>query len=188
MYPQPRSRPWRSLALRSAAGLLCLLGSTLTLAQSADAPRVGRIAYVDMQRLLDNAPQTVQARERLTREFAARDEALKGQLARLQQMETRQREQASTLPADEASRLAQEVDALRRSVERSRSRMSDELSQRLREESDKAWPLINEAVARYAREHDIDLVVPSPVVYVSARIDITDRVLDDLRSAPEDTP
>jgi Skp family chaperone for outer membrane proteins len=43
-------------------------------------------------------------------------------------------------------------------------------------------------VTQYARANDIDLVVPTPVLYASARIDITDRVLDLLRQQANETP
>ena len=83
--------------------------------------------------------------------------------------------------ADAPEALRRQADALRRSVERTRQRLRDELRTRSDEEVDKTWPLINDAVADYAREQGYDLVVPSPVVYVSGRIDITDDVIERMR-------
>lgn len=173
------------------AGMLLWLGLCLPgllwaqpAAETTDAPV--RVAYVDMQRLLDNAPQTVAARQRLEAEFATRDQALKIQEGRLQGLQQALRDEAGLLGSDERARRSQEIETLSRSLERTRNRMSEELSRRTREESDRVWPLVNEAVARYARSEGIDLVVPSPVVYASARVDITERVLDQMRQTPQE--
>jgi len=58
----------------------------------------------------------------------------------------------------------------------------------VQQETDNAWPLIEEAVADYAREQGFDLVLPGPVLYASGRIDITDRVLDRLRQSTQSAP
>lgn len=36
-------------------------------------------------------------------------------------------------------------------------------------------------MVEFAREQNIDLIVPSPVVYASQRIDVTDQVLERLK-------
>ena len=169
----------RAVAL--AAALSGLIHSNELAAQTSTSEL--KIAYVDMQRLLDSAPQMVSARERLASEFAARDVALKEDQGRLATMEARLREEGPFMVRDEAERLKQQTDALRRSVDRTRERMREELSRRTREEADRAFPAISEAVARYARAQRIDLVLTSPVIYYDAKIDITDRVIDSLRTA-----
>ena len=156
-----------------AAALLLVAGGV-----GAQAPRIG---YVDMQRLLDNAPQVLDTRERLAREFAARDERLNADAQHLIDLEARQRAGTDAAGSAAALRLDAEINALRRSLERTRQRLADELRTRTREEVDLAFPRINEAVAEFAREQGYDLVLASPVVYASGRLDITDAVLDHLR-------
>ena len=171
-----------AISLRAVlAGLLALvlLGSSALWAQSNNELK---IAYVDMQRLLDNAPQMVAARERLAREFAARDASLKEDQSRLTAMQSRLRDEGPFMLRDQADQLRQQSEALKRSVDRTRDRMREELSRRTREEADRAFPTISNAVAEYARTEGIDLVLTSPVIYVSGKIDITDRVIDSLRS------
>lgn len=140
-----------------------------------------RIGYVDMQRLIDNAPQTLAARERLRREFDQRDAELKAEIARLAALDQRVADEAATLAEDDLSALRRQADTLRRSIERTQQRLREEFNARVDQELERTWPLINEAVADYAREAGYDLVVPSPVVYVSGRVDITERVLDRLK-------
>lgn len=163
------ARRWLGLALVLAAGL----------ALAQDGP--SRVGYVDMQRLLDNAPHMLAARARLKQEFDQRDAALKQDEARLAGLDLRLRSEAATLPAAELATLQRQADALRRSVERTRQRLREEFSTRVDQELDRTWPSINEAVADFAREQGYDLIVQSPVIYVSGRIDVTDRVLDRLK-------
>lgn len=162
---------WGSLLL--TFGLLA--GSALHIATAQPAPT--RVGYVDMKRLLDNAPQVIAANGKLKQEFDARDAELKRDEARLAELDTR----LSSGGADAPDTLQRQADALRRSVERTRQRLRDDLRARSQEEVDRAWPLINDAIADYAREQGYDLVVPSPQVYVSGRIDITDDVLERMR-------
>ena len=158
-------------------GWLLLLLCSLAVAQEP-APR---IALVDMQRLLDEAPQMAAAKTRLTREFADRNADLERQRSQLEQMERRLREQGTAMPQDEGERLAGEIDVLRAALERARDRLRDQLATRNREERDRVWLQLNDAIAQYARDTGIDLVLPTPVLYASARVDITDRILDRLR-------
>lgn len=149
------------------------------------AQQATRVAYVDMQRLLDSAPQVAAARDRLAREFALRDNLLKADQARLQELELQRDHPSAALSADERQRLQQQIEALQRSLSRSRVELNEELSNRSHAEVDRAWPEISETVAAYARERGYDLVISSPVVYVSGRIDITEEVLQRMRSEAE---
>lgn len=170
----------RHAARSTVAGVLALLLAALWLPALAQEPSP-RLAIVDMQRLLDEAPQMATARQRLTREFAPRDAELSRQREQLAQMERRLSEQGEAMPRQEAEALAREIGVLRRAAERARERLRDALATRNREERDRVWLQLNDAVAQYARDAGIDLVLPTPVLYASARIDITDRVLDRLR-------
>ena len=61
--------------------------------------------------------------------------------------------------------------------------MRNDLKSRSDQELDKSWREINDAVVEFAREQGFDLIVPSPVVFASPRVDITDQVLDRLTQA-----
>lgn len=181
--PQPiRSRGrWRWRGPAVAAFLLAALFVAIPVAAQQPAQAPSRIGYVDMKRLLDNAPQVQSARESLQREFAQRDAELKAQEARLLELQTRQKRDGAILPRDAADALAKEIDTLDRGIRRTREKMREDLSARSAEELNRRWPEIQDAVIEYARQAGYDLVVQSPVVYASATIDITDEVLDRLK-------
>ena len=163
------------------ASLLFVLLLAFTGIADAQTAAAAKVGYVDMKRLLDNAPQVVAGRQRLEREFAARDAALKQDEKRSAELHARQARESGTLPKSEADTLQREIDALDRSIKRKRDGLRGELKTRSDQELDRSWREINDAVVEFAREQGYDLIVPSPVVYASARVDITEQILDRLR-------
>ena len=153
---------------------LLMVSALPALAQTAAT----RIGYVDMKRLLDNAPQVVAGRQKLEREFAPRDSELSAEETQLATMRSRQERDSAGL-TNESSR--REIDALDRSIKRKRDALRVELKSRSDQELDRSWREINNAVIEFAREQNIDLIVPSPVVFASQRTDVTDQVLERLK-------
>jgi len=183
LEPRPRRDLFQGL-LSQTLGWVLLVFAGMTHAQTA------RIGYVDMQRLIDSAPQVRQARQRLQSEFAARDDLLRQERVRLSQLQQR----FDTLPADTTAQsresLQNEINSLKRSITRTSERMRSELESRSSEEVDRAWPQINEAVIDYANEQGFDLILPGPVVFANDRVDITDQVLQRLQTdeLPDNSP
>lgn len=173
--------PSAALGHRHRAVRWLLAGLLLGLSLAVGAQQATRIGYVDLKRLLDNAPQMAQSNERLRLEFAERDRALKADEARLTELKERQRRESGMTPATDASVLAAEIEALDRRVRRTRETLREELRRRSDEETELRWREISEAVAAYARENAYDLVTHGPVFYASPSIDITDQVLTRLR-------
>jgi outer membrane protein len=123
----------------------------------------------------------VAGRQKLEREFAARDAALKADEKRAGDLRTRQTREAASMSKADADALQREIDALDRSVKRNRDALRAELKTRSDQELDKSWREINNAVVQFAREQGFDLIVPSPVIYASPKVDVTERILERLR-------
>lgn len=150
------------------------------------AAQGARIGYVDMKRLIDSAPQLREGRELLEREFADRDAALRAEQQRLVELEARQRREAGVVDAATAGERAREIEALRRNLERTRTRLREDLNRRAQEEYKRRWDAMQDQVTAFARENGYDLIVESPVVYASPTIDVTDAILERLRhDAPD---
>lgn len=177
------AQPTRVLPLALLLSVLALGGFA-----NAQAPASARVGYVDMKRLLDNAPQVVAGRQKLEREFAARDAALKGDEKQAAELHERQQRSASTMGAAEATALQREIDALDRSIKRNRDTLRNDLKTRSDQELDQSWRDINDAVVEFARDQGFDLIVPSPVIYASPKVDVTERILDRLRHRPARSP
>lgn len=173
--------PGRRERTRRTGRCLALLLALLAVLPGITGAQQARIGYVDLQRLLDNAPQMSDSSERLRAEFAERDRALKSDEARLAELQDRQRREAGLVTPAAGDALAAEVEALERRVRRTRESLRAELRRRGEEETERRWREVNEAVAAFARDQGYDLIVASPVFYASPAIDITDQVLAQLR-------
>ena len=168
---------------RYGIGALLLALALLPALVCAQAPG-DKIGYVDLKRLIDNAPQMIESRTHLEREFAPRDTSLKVDEKRLDELRQRYERDNAIMAKTDADALKREVDALDRSIKHTREDLRNELNARAAADRDRIWQQINDVVIEYARAQGFDLIVPSPVVYASSRIDITDAVLDRLRHAP----
>lgn len=170
------------------SGIGALLMALLLLPQCAGAQTAsGKVGYVDLKRLIDNAPQMIASRARLQREFAPRDAALKTDETHLAALNARYKRDAAIMAKTDADALKRGIDTLDRAIKRGRETLRNDLNTRAATDRDRIWQQLNDAVIDYARSHGYDLVVPSPVVYASPRIDITDAVLESLRHAKPTT-
>ncbi|MBS0569993.1 MAG: OmpH family outer membrane protein [Proteobacteria bacterium] len=167
---------WRAVG---TIGLALALLPFLAAAQAT----ASKIGYVDLKRLIDNAPQMAQSRLALQREFAPRDAALKADEARLTDLNKRYTRDAQIMTKADADALKRQIDTLDGAIKRTREALRNDLNVRAAADRDRIWQQINDTVIDYARTHGYDLVVPSPVVYANPRVDITDAVLDQLRHA-----
>lgn len=162
--------------LRPVTLLTLWLGVALAATANAQSPRVG---YVNMKEVLDNAPQVVAGREKLDQEFRPRNDAIEADEARVEVLEQRLA-QGDLLESDRAS-LEREIREMRRSIQRQREDLRDELSFRRTEEVQALEDQINIAVREIAQRYGYDLVLSSPVVYASPDLDITDLILQQLQ-------
>ena len=182
--PPPPHRPGGvapGMARRVRAAIAAALALWMVASAPAALAQQTRIGYIDMQRLLDNAPQVQAGKEALRREFAQRDAELKAQEQRLAELRAREQRDAAILPREAAQALSREIETLDRAIKRLREKLREDLSERTSAELNQRWPEVHEAVIEYARENGYDLVVESPVIYASASIDITDRVIERLQ-------
>lgn len=159
---------------RALFAVLCLL--VWLLVHSGAMAEPTRIGYVDMKRLFDSAPQVVAAREALDQEFRPRNEALLADEARLERLHQRL---ADPLEMEPESRfdLERESRNLRRSIDRRREDLAEELRFRTNAEKKSLEEVIEFAVSQVAESGGYALILTSPVAYAAPTIDITDQIL-----------
>lgn len=174
--PNPAKLSARPRGSCTAAWLSVLLLGSALLAGHAAAESV-RIGYVDMKRLFDTAPQVVAARDALDREFRPRNETLIEDESRLEQMQ-RSLADSDNLSAEQRLELEQDIRNLRRSIDRRREDLREELRFRTSTATKALEETIEVAVRQVAEERGYDLILTSPVAYAAPAIDITDRILD----------
>ena len=164
-------------ALVFAAGVLLPL--------PARAQAATKIGYVDLKRVLDEAPQMVESRARLERDFSARDGAIKTAEAKLAALKQRYERDSAIMSKDDAEALKREIEATERANKRMVDEARNDLATRQAAERDRNWQKMQDIIVEYARSQGYDLIDASPPLYVSPRIDITDAVLDRLKRASQ---
>jgi outer membrane protein len=174
----PTNQPARCRRHRlGAAGAALLLLTALTSLSASLAAEPTRIGYVDMKRLFDHAPQVVAARDALDQEFRPRNEALLADEARLERLHQDLIDQPE-LDAEGRFDLERQIRNLRRSIDRRREDLSEELRFRTNAEKKALEEVIEIAVRQVAESGDYALILTSPVAYAAPTIDITDLILD----------
>ena len=163
--------------MRYCARIICVLLCALALAPNVFAQNL-RVGYVDMKRILDNAPQVLAGRETLDQEFRSRSEAI--EIDEFQAKTLEDRLAQGDMSADSSLQAERDLRELRRSINRRKEDLRDELSFRRTEEVQKLEEEINLAVQEIAQQKGFDLILSSPVVYANPDLDITDLILEQL--------
>jgi outer membrane protein len=167
-------------AVSGIGGALLAFAALLPLSAAAQTAKIG---YVDLKRVLDEAPQMIESRARLEREFSSRDGAIKAAEAKLTALKQRYERDSVIMSKDDAEALKREIDATERANKRMVDEARSELATRQAAERDRNWQKMQDIIIEFARSQGYDLIEASPPLYVSPRIDITDAVLDHLKHA-----
>lgn len=163
--------------MRYCARTMYVVICWLALVSSAWAQSV-HVGYVDMKRVLDNAPQVLAGKQLLDQEFRSRSEAIEIDEFRAQALQDQLAQ--GDMSAESSQQTDRELRELRRNINRRKEDLRDELSFRRTEEVQKLEEEINLAVQEIARRNGFDLILSSPVVYASPDLDITDLILEQL--------
>ncbi len=137
-----------------------------------------KIGYINANLVIDSAPQTEQAFENLQNEFAERQEAL-NEIGRQLDEVRLQLEIANneSLTEEKIRELQRKERNLARSLERRRSELNEDFNYRRNEELEKLQNYVSDVIVKMAHEQKFDLIVQSPVVWASERINLTDDVV-----------
>lgn len=169
------------LLRRLLIACLLMLGPVLWLAAPAQAQQM-KVGFVNIPRILQEAPQAEDARERIEREFAPRDRDLLAQQREVREMEDKLVKNAAVMSSSERSRQEADIRSLKRDLRRSQEEFRDDLNVRRNEELSKLQRLVVDVIQKLARSDSYDLVVSEGVVYAGERVDITDKVISRLQA------
>ncbi len=145
---------------------------------AADAIKVG---FVDIAKVMENAPQAEAARARLESEFAPRDQELVRSQDKLKAMEDRLARDGDIMSEEARHNLEREIIGQRREIKRSRDEFREDFNIRRNEELRKLQKRVSQAIESLARQSGYDLILSNSVLYSSHRVELTGMVLDRLR-------
>lgn len=151
---------------------------TAVIAAPALAQSMG---YVDARRLIEQAPQGQQMSRELEAEFAERNRELKGRIELFQAKEADLEKNRLDLTEDDIAARVEELRELDRKLRRAQRELNEDISRRRNQNLSKLEKLITEVIQEVAKRKALDVVFQQ-VVYASEDIDLTDEVLDELKS------
>ena len=165
----------------SKIGILLILILAVTLGWPASAAEGTKIGIVNPGQLLERAPQNIASLKLLEDEFRPRHQALVGLRDRIVQLDGDLEKNVLVLQATEAEARRREIETLKRRLKREQTEYREDYNLRRNEELAKLQTLVRETIFQIAKEEGFDLILEQ-AVYVSDRINLTQKVLDRLNS------
>ncbi len=160
---------------KTIARLLVALMASLPVSY-ASATEALKVGYVNTQRLFRDAPAAVKAAKKIEQEFSKRDQDLQRLAKQLQGLQETLEKNGLTMA--EADRRAKEKDLgeMSREFQRKQREFREDLNLRQNEENAAIIEKANKAIKQLAESEKYDLIVQD-VVWVSPKLDITDKVI-----------
>ncbi len=151
----------------------CWLATACALASAQD---VGKIGFVNTERILRDAGPAKAAQQKLEQEFSRRDKELQDMAARLKSLGERVDRDAAVTSESERQKRQRELAEVEKEYQRKQREFREDLNQRRNEELSQVIDKANRVIKQIAEQEKYDLILQE-AVFASPRIDITDKVL-----------
>ncbi len=136
-----------------------------------------KVGYVQVDKILKEAPQTAESGKKLEREFSPRSLELDKMKNKIAAIETALEKDALTLSDVERRNKQRQASNLKIEFQRKQRELREDINIRKNEELSLLQDRINSAVKSVSEADGYDLVMYGGVAYASSKIDITDKVL-----------
>jgi len=160
--------------------LKCLLGASFLINAAYASAAELKIGYVQVDKILQEAPQTAESGKKLEKEFSPRTQELERMQKQIRDQESALEKNSLTLSETERRNKERDISNLKIEFQRKQRELREDVNLRKNEELGSLQERINKAVSTVAQAEGYDLVVYSGVAYASNKVDITDKVLKSL--------
>lgn len=139
-----------------------------------------KVGYVQVDKILQEAPQTAESGKKLEKEFSPRSQELDRLAKQIKDLETALDKDGLTITEAERRSKERDVQNIKTEFQRKQRELREDINLRKNEELGSLQDRINKAVQSVAKAENYDLVMYSGVAYAADKIDITDKVLKSL--------
>jgi outer membrane protein len=136
-----------------------------------------KIGYVQVDKILQEAPQTAETGKKLEKEFSPRTQELERLQKQIRDIENQLDKDSLTISETDRRNKERDVSNLKIDFQRKQRELREDINMRKNEELGTLQDRINKAVTTVAEAEGYDLVVYGGVAFASKKIDITDKVL-----------
>ena len=158
-----------------------LLKSLLALALLTSAWSIGaaeiKVGYVQVDKILQDAPQTAESGKKLEKEFSPRSQELDRMQKQIKDLQTSLDKESLTLSESARRDKERDLSNIKIEFQRKQRELREDVNLRKNEELSLLQDRINKAVTTVSEAEGYDLVVYGGVAYASKKVDITDKVL-----------
>jgi len=157
--------------------LISILAIVAAVAAAPATAQDLRIGVVNVQVLMERAPQTKEAMDALQEEFAPRQREFAAKQKELEDMAEKIQKDLAVMGETERRNAEMDLRDLRRDVARLESEFREDLNLRQNEELQKLQRSVLKEVQDYAQQEGYDLIVGDGVLFASSAVNITEAVL-----------
>lgn len=154
-----------------------VLAAGLALGVAGAAAAELKVGYVQVDKILQEAPQTSESGKKLEREFNPRTQELDRMQKQIKEQESSLDKDALTMSETDRRNRERDVQNLKIEFQRKQRELREDINLRKNEELSTLQDRINKAVTSVAETEGYDMVIYSGVAYASKKVDITDKVL-----------
>lgn len=154
-----------------------VLAAGLALGVASAAAAELKVGYVQVDKILQEAPQTSESGKKLEREFNPRTQELDRMQKQIKEQESALDKDALTMSETDRRNRERDVQNLKIEFQRKQRELREDINLRKNEELSTLQDRINKAVTSVAETEGYDIVIYSGVAYASKKVDITDKVL-----------
>lgn len=141
-----------------------------------------RIGVVNPSSLLENAPQSKVALQRLEQEFATRNDKLLKEQKAIKGLEDKLRRDGAIMAKAESRKLERDIVSRKRELRRGSDELREDRTFRSNEERGKLLRFVNEAITKIGKEEKFDLILYEGIAYADPKIDLTSKILKRLQA------
>jgi outer membrane protein len=177
-----RSFLFKFSAIKVTTAVLAAASLVVSLCGAANAQEL-KVGYVNSDRVLREATPAKAAQSRLESEFAKRQKEGEEVANKLKTAADKLDKDAPTLSESERGRRQRDLVDQDRELQRKRREFQEDLSQRKNEELASVVERANKVVKQIYESEKFDMILQGDVViFASARVDITDKVIKALNA------
>lgn len=156
-----------------------LVAGLFAFSVSANAAEL-KIGYVQVDKILQEAPQTAESGKKLEKEFSPRTQELERLQKQIKDIDASLDKDALTMSESDRKNKERDAANLKIDFQRKQRELREDVNLRRNEEMGALQDRIIKAVTAVSEAEGYDLVVTGGVAYVNKKIDITDKVLKSL--------
>ncbi len=136
-----------------------------------------KIGVVDLQAVIQRAPQTKAVLDALQEEFAPRQREFQAKLTEFEELRAKTEKDLAVMGETERRNAERDLRELQRELARLENESQEDFNLRQNEEFGLLQRAILKEVQDYAEAQGFDLIVGDGVLYVTSNVNITDEVL-----------